>query len=396
MMQEVTRVPENVVQKPSLGGLFTTFLRLGLIAFGGPAAMVHIRNTVVEKKKWIGKEVFRNGMALCQTIPGATGMQLCAYVGLQARGFAGALVCYVGFILPSFALMMALSALYAAFQAVPFVVSVFGSLRALIVALMAFGAWNFGKSYLKKWEDFLIAIAAAALFWFGLGPVWVLVIAAALGIALKFRRATEVPKQSGSNHLFVAMRGLVILLAVVVALLIVFFFTDRRLFDLALLMMKVDFFAYGGGAGSIPLMLHEVVDLRHWMTTATFMDGIALGQVTPGPIVITATFVGSILQGALGGIVASGGVFLPSFVLVILITPFFSKLQTLPLFRKAIDGVLCSFVGLILSVALRMGLGVAWDLPRILLALGAFAALILRVEALWVILAGVGISFFVH
>ena len=380
---------------PSLPRLFFSFLKLGISAFGGPAAIAHIRTTVVEKRGWIGKENFREGMALCQTIPGATGMQVCAYVGLKLRGVPGALACYLGFILPAFLLMLGLSALYASFDAVPLVAALFGSLRALIVALMAYGAWSFGKSYLKRWQDFSIAAADAALFWLGLGPVWVIAISAALGLILK-RTSSEAPKSAGAGGSPSVPAALSIVIGAALAFLIAFFFADRKLFDLSLLMMKVDFFAYGGGFGSVPLMLHEVVDLRHWMSPHTFMDGIALGQVTPGPIVITSTFVGYLLQGPWGAIVASASIFFPSFVLVVLISPFFARLNAHPLFRRAIDGILCSFVGLMLSVALRMGFAVSWDLPRALMAGAALAALMLRVDVLWVILGGVGLSLFIR
>lgn len=392
---DASRESEPAKAGPSLLRLFFSFLKLGISAFGGPAAMAHIRTMVVEKRKWIDKESFRDGMALCQSIPGATGMQVCAYVGLNVRGIPGAIVCYFGFILPAFLLMLALSAFYVSFDAVPIISVLFESLRALIVALMAYGAWSFGRSYLKRWGDFSIAAVAAALFWLGLGPVWVILISAVLGIFLK-RKSAESPKPLKAEHRPLAPAGLSIIVGGVVVFLIVFFFIDRKLFDLSLLMMKVDFFAYGGGFGSVPLMLHEVVDLRHWMSPHTFMDGIALGQVTPGPIVITSTFVGYLLQGPLGAIVASASIFFPSFVLVILISPFFAKLNALRLFRRAIDGVLCSFVGLMLSVALRMGFAVGWDLPRALVAGAAFAALMLRVDVLWVILAGVGISLFIR
>jgi chromate transporter len=393
-MNEESNLP-RVWEKPSLFLLFFTFIRLGVSAFGGPAAVAHIRTMVVEKKHWLGKESFREGMALCQTIPGATGMQVCAYIGLEIRGMAGAAVCFVGFILPAFFLMLALSALYVSLHAIPAVASVFNALHALIVSLMAYGAFTFGKSYLKKWQDVLIAATAAVLFWFGLGPVLVVLISAALGVALKYRRA-EAPKNLEQRRKPFALLPLSILIVCAAVLVTALFFVDKRLFDISVLMMKVDFFAYGGGFGSVPLMLHEVVDLRHWMDARTFMDGIALGQVTPGPIVITSTFVGYILQGAIGAVIATASIFFPSFVLVIAISPFFARLNRLPLFQKSIDGVLCSFVGLLLSVAVRMGFAVSWDIPRILLSGGAFVALILGVDILWVILAGIGIVFFIR
>jgi chromate transporter len=157
-------------------------------------------------------------------------------------------------------------------------------------------------------------------------------------------------------------------------------------------MFRIDLFAFGGGFASVPLMFHEIVEVRHWMDSQTFMNGIVLGQVTPGPIVITATFVGYLLGGPLGGVIATIGIFLPSFILVVVISPYFDRLRTSPSFNKAIGGVLCSFVGLLLTVTIRFALNVHWDLPHILLAGSALVALLLKVDILWVVIVGTIIS----
>jgi chromate transporter len=378
--------------QPSLARLFLSFLRLGITAFGGPAMVAHIRKMAVEQKLWLDEETFRSGVALCQTIPGATAMQTCAYVGLQLRGVRGAAASFIGFSLPAFLLMLVLSALYVHFHTLPAVAMVFSSLRALIVALIAHASFTFGRSYLKKWQDFLIAALAAAAFWFGFSPILVVLGSAGLGVALSFRRESR-PQEVKPKDKPLPVIPLFIILGSAAVCLLALFFINKNLFQLSLLMMKVDLFAFGGGFASIPLMLREVVDLRHWMDPKMFMDGIALGQVTPGPVVITSTFVGYALKGPLGATVATASVFLPSFVMVIVTSPFFARLNALPLFRKAIAGILCSFVGLLVSMAVRLGFAVGWDIPRIILSCAAFAALILRVDPLWVILAGIGISF---
>ena len=157
-------------------------------------------------------------------------------------------------------------------------------------------------------------------------------------------------------------------------------------------MLKVDIFAFGGGFASVPLMLHEVVDVRHWLDSKTFMDGIALGQVTPGPIVITATFVGYQVAGVLGGLVGTIGIFTPSFLMVLVTVPYFDRLQHSLWFRRAFRGVLASFVGLLVAVAINFGLATSWSIPAVMLALAALAALRLKVDILWVVLVGVTVS----
>jgi chromate transporter len=173
------------------------------------------------------------------------------------------------------------------------------------------------------------------------------------------------------------------------------FFFHRRLFDLATIMLRVDLFAFGGGFASVPLMLHEIVDVRGWLDSNTFMDGIALGQVTPGPIVITATFVGYKVAGVLGAVVGTIAIFTPSFFMVLATVPYFDHLQQSLLFGRAIRGVLASFVGLLLAVAINFGLAVSWTIPGAILAVAALSALLLKVDILWVVLVGAGIAVFI-
>ena len=173
------------------------------------------------------------------------------------------------------------------------------------------------------------------------------------------------------------------------------FFTNPRLFKLAGLMLRIDLLAFGGGFASVPIMFHEIVDVRSWLDGPTLLDGIALGQITPGPIVITATFIGYLLYGPVGGIVATLSVFLPSFLIVVGIAPYYDRLRTSGSFQKAMGGIFCSFVGLLLSVTLRFAMNVSWDLARVLLAAAALIALRLKVNVVWVVLVGTIISVFV-
>jgi chromate transporter len=172
------------------------------------------------------------------------------------------------------------------------------------------------------------------------------------------------------------------------------FFLHRELFDLALIMSRIDLIAFGGGFASVPLMFHEIVEVRSWMDGPTFLNGIALGQFTPGPIVITATFVGYLLKGPLGGIVATIAMFLPSFLILVGVVPWFDRLRQSPHIMRAIGGILCSFVGLLLTVTVNFGLNVQWDLLHILLSAAAFGALLLNVDILWVVLVGAVVSVF--
>jgi chromate transporter len=381
---------QPIKQNPSLIYLFTSFSRLGATAFGGPAMIAYIRKMAVDQKHWLNEQSARDGVVLCQTIPGATAMQMSAYVGLRARGVAGAAASFIGFGLPAFLSMMILSALYAQAYALPAVVSIFNGLQAIVVALVANATLSFGRTSIKNWKNVINAIIAAGLFGLKISPILVIIIAAFLGMILYNKY--PLPQTVGITKKAHAPKSLFLILLVTAIGFAAFYFLDRKLFDLATLMFKIDLFAFGGGFASVPLMFHEVVEVRSWLDGPTLLNGIALGQVTPGPIVITATFIGYLLKGSLGGLIATISVFLPSFMILIGIVPCFDRLRSSPYFKKVMTGILCSFVGLLLTVTIRFALNIPWDLTRILLSVTALVALLLKVDILWVVLIGTAIS----
>ena len=376
----------------SLVELFTSFLGLGVTAFGGPAMVAYIRRMAVEKRRWLDPGSFDGGVALCQAIPGATAMQTAAYVGLRVGGVAGAASSFVGFGLPAFALMMLASALYARTHDVPAIVSAFSGLRAVIVALVANATVSFGRTTLKRWPHLLIAALAAALFAWQVSPFLVIALAGLLAALLIPTSSVAQGCAPAPSHMPRTTKTIMIMVAAAALAFLALWLVQRRMFDLAATMFRIDLFAFGGGFSSVPLMFHEAVEVRRWLDGPALLNGIVLGQVTPGPIVITATFIGYVLAGPLGGVVATVGVFLPSFLMVVITAPYFDRLGSKPPFIKAVTGVLCSFVGLLLTVTGRFAQGVTWDWRHLLLAGGAFIALRLKVNLLWIILIGTAFS----
>jgi chromate transporter len=354
--------------------------------------VAYIRDMAVKKNRWLDDEIFQSGVALCQTLPGATAMQTAAYVGYRLRGVLGAASCFIGFGLPAFALMMVFSAAYHSIEELPLAVSLFEGLRPIVVAIIANAAFKFGWSGLKTVRHGAIAVAAALLFFLGLNPIFVIAIAAGLGMLLLHsagNRSRAVGTYLPQDPSF---RAISLLLIAVAAAFFMLFMVSRGLFDLAALMFRIDLFAFGGGFASVPLMYHEVVRVRQWIPDQSFMDGIALGQITPGPIVITATFIGYLLKGPLGAVVATIAVFTPSFILLVFSIPWFDRLRSSPWFNRIMSGILCSFVGLLLTVAIRFAFALRWDFKAVLLGLAAFAALMMNIDILWVILVGIAAS----
>jgi chromate transporter len=379
------------VERPPLTDLFLSFLKLGSTAFGGPAMVPYIGKMAVEKQKWLDEQTFRDGVALCQTIPGATAMQVSAYVGFRARGVAGAAVSFISFGLPAFLLMVGLSAFYVRSYTLPPVVAVFHGLQSIVVAIVANATISFGKTSLKGVRDGMIAAIAAAMFGLRVSPILVIILAALLGLVLSKKNAAPnlAIISDRESH---STKPLLIIASVTALAFIVLFLVERKLFDLAAIMFRIDLFAFGGGFASLPLMFHEIVEVRSWMDSQTFLNGIALGQITPGPIVITATFVGYLLYGPLGAVVATLSVFLPSFLMVVGVVPYFDRLRRSVYITRVLSAILCSFVGLLLTVTFRFGSNISWDIPSVALATAAFVALLLKVEIIWIVLAGIIVS----
>ena len=385
---------ENKTKAP-VYKIFTAFFRLGLTAFGGPAMIAYIRRLVVRDKEWVTEDSFQKGIALCQTIPGATAMQAAAYAGLRAGGPWGAIAAYVAFGLPAFFLMVALSILYAQSHELPTVISLFSGLQVIVVAMIAGAAIKFGRRYIKIKQDLLLVSGSAIFLGLGGSPILAILSSGVLGLLLYKNQPLESTGTKAAAESTISWKMLwpaFFLLLLVAISLSLLFIVRPDLFSLALLMLKIDFFAFGGGYASVPLLFHEIVEVHHWLSNQALIDGIALGQITPGPIVITATFVGYLLAGFPGALVATISIFTPSLFLLLLIVPYFDRLQHNHLLQRALRGVLISFVGLLLAVTIHFGLTVHWTPLSMLISGCAFAALWKKVNILWVVLIGALVS----
>lgn len=372
--------------------LFLSFLRLGVTAFGGPAMIAFIKELAVNKKKWLAQDTFQDGVSLCQSIPGATAMQMAAYVGLKTNGLTGALLSYIGFGVPAFILMLTLSIAYANSHSLPQIISLFNGLQVIVVAIIANAAYSFGRDIFRNFRAIFMALISASLLWLGVSP-FIVILGAALTGVLLFKN-THFPASSGQK--MEAAKGLfkqfLLLSLIIIAGLIGLYLLEGKLLTLALLMMKIDLFAFGGAFASIPLMLYEIVDVRGWMDSKTLMDGIALGQITPGPIVITAAFVGYLMYGFKGALVATIAIFTPSFLILTGIMPFYDRVKTSQYFLRASKSIFATFVGLLLFATLKFASAVPWDAVKALLLIGTSIALFKKIDILYVVLIGSAIS----
>ncbi len=377
---------------PSVKGLFVSFFRLGLTAFAGPAMVAHIEELATRHHQWLDETDFKNGVALCQSIPGATAIQTAAYVGLRVRGVPGAFAAYLGFGLPAFIFMLILSGLYTQFNGLPKFISLFNGLQVIVVAIIFNATYSFGRNIANNYKSLIVVLLSAILFWFGMSPFIVIIGAGILGMAFLEVSALSTVTNSKTIETQWNARQIASLLVTFLICFAGLYFLSTVLFNLAAVMLKIDLFAFGGGFASLPLMLHEVVINREWLDSKTFIDGIALGQVTPGPIIITATFVGYLVYGLSGALVATIAIFTPSFFMLVLVAPFFDRLKNSVYFVRAIDGIFASFVGLLLYVCFKFTTTVPWDIARILLGLATLAALLRKIDILYIVPVGAVVS----
>jgi chromate transporter len=380
--------PDPSCQERTAWQLFAFFARLGATAFGGPAVLARMREVTVVPRGWLASETFDEGFVLSQTVPGATAMQCAAYIGLRSCGLRGAAAATVGFCLPAFVLMLVASVLYGRVAGWDAGEAVLQGLRAVVIAIVASSALDLGRRQLGQRRELAIAAMAAALMLAKCSPILVIAIAAMAGVALLrgSGQGANTSRQGSLQAGHIAKHvGLVLVCAA--ALLAALFASAPMLGRLAVVMMKVSVFAFGGGYAALPLMLHACVTGHGWLSAGQFMDGVALAQVSPGPLSIVAAFVGYKVGSLFGAMVATISVFFPCWVITIAVAPWFERLQRFHLFRAATRGAAVSLAGLLLAVAFQFGQTVSWSVLHALLAAAALIALQLRVTILWIVLA---------
>ena len=379
----------------SLLTIFTSYFVVGLTAFG--MAILQKLKALVMDNHWMSEEEMNEGLAMVQLYPGPLMVDFAAYVGYKLRGVMGAIMATTGFILPSFVLMTVLSAFYFGAGNLPWVHPLFVGLEALVVGILFNVTLEMGGRNIQQRTQAVIMLLAFAALLFKVNAVLIVLVALALGAWL-------IRPVSGKNATAgkpapkvdpVSVKQWAGIGAVVAAILAVVAFSwslKSELGGLALSLFKIGSVAFGNGSAIIPLIQAETVAVHHWMSLSQFADGIALGQITPGPFLITATFIGYKLAGFWGGLLATFAIFSPSFAMTLVFTEVFARLRNLQAVRGALAGVMASFVGLLAVVLLQLG-GVALTSPAAFaLAGAAFVAVRwFKVDILWVFLGGLAV-----
>lgn len=358
------------MKKPTLLDLCRTVLYIGSIAYGGPAILAQMKKTLVHDRGWISEKEFMEALSLAQILPGATGVSVLGYIGYRLYKFWGGILLPLCFVLPATTAILILSWAYFAYGNLSFIQPFFIGLGALVVALLVNATLKLGQSVFKKFDrqevmGLVIALATfTGAFFMHINIIWLILSAGLIGIAFfYFIPVSEdgLSKPGASNsvsadHPTLKLRVadfFPVVLVAAGATVILFIPGVNQVF---LTFINIGLLAFGGGFTSIPIIQHQIVDNLHWLNIHQFMDGIALGQVTPGPVFITATFIGYKVLGVKGALAATLGVFTPSITLMIALSGLHTKVKKLKLVQAVVKGLLSGFIGLLISVTLQFAL----------------------------------------
>ncbi len=390
------------MKEPSLGDIARTFLHLGATAYGGLAMVEPIRRRIVQEKGWLNQKDFLDGLALCQLVPGATVVQLATYVGFHLRKTKGALVAAATFIFPAFVLMLVLSFLYSRYGELVWVKTVSKGLGPVVIALLVQTLWRFQEIVRRHWLDAALALLTLGALWGGANYLAVFLGAGLFRLVLGWKllplpeSAVEETASSVPNTGLVVTQviGALTMLAIVVWGL---WIVNEQLGLMSLIFLKIGVIAFGGGYVMIPILQWDMVDHLGWLTLRQFLDGILLGFVTPGPIIITATFIGYWIKGLVGAVVGTVTIFLPPILIIIFLSPYYQWVKETRWMRPVIQGILCALVGMLILVVFQMGRASLVDWQSWVIMVGAMVALIpLRVNLLWVAAAAACLSLFIY
>lgn len=389
--------------RPTLKDLCKTALYIGATGYGGPAILAQIKNTFSKKKNWIDESEFMDTLSLAQILPGATGVSLMAYWGYKFKGKLGWGVTLGLYILPAFLFTTFLAQLYFQFNSISVIGKLLAGLGALVVALLLnailqLGKPVFGKLDKRDYKAGLIALAAFGLTFFipSLNTIFVILISGFLGMMFYYFTGEyeDIQKTTGSKRSYhlkeIFDKDLIILISIWIGIAIVLFLSSAVLWSLFSTFFSIGSFAFGGGFTTIPLIKSIVVDGHNWVTLKEFSDGIAIGQITPGPVFITAAFIGFKVFGWLGALISTLGIFLPSVLLIVILGKVHEKIKELKIVRIVTKGFLAGFIGIIGTVAIQFGEKslVNWQAWLIFLV-SVLIVTVFKKDVIWAILSSV-------
>src|SRR5438309_6194462 len=366
MSQEPKRQPQMVdcasTVSFTLRALLVYFLRLGTLGFGGPIVLAgHMQKDLVEERRWVSKQDYLEGLAFSQLSPGPLAAQLAMYLGWLRAGALGATLVGVAFILPSLLMVLVLAALYVHFGSLPWIQGMFYGIGAAVIAIIVRSAIKLVRTTVGK--DWLLWTIFAALAittaWTKSEIIWLFILCGAVAMLVKAppvvpSRATSAMFVGGLGPLLTGIHGLASIATVGV---------------LFLFFLKAGAFVFGSGLAIVPFLYGGVVAKFHWLTERQFVDAVAVAMITPGPVVITAAFIGYVVEGPVGALVAAWAVFAPPYFIVLFGAPYYRRFAQNPRVKAFVQGVTAAAVGAIAGAAYILARRSLIDLPTVLIGL---------------------------
>jgi chromate transporter len=358
---------------PGLAGLFAAYFRVGLTSFG-MAILQELRATTLRRGLLSEREI-EEGIALVQLYPGPVMVDLVAFIGYRRRGVRGALAAVAGFLMPATLLMLVLSSAYRHYGDLPAVAALLPGLGALVVGVILNVTLDLAQKHLKGRTEALLALVAFALGTLGGDLLWAVAVGIATG-AWRWRHARDpsILPQTGPLP-WRRLLAPTLLGAGLIVLALAAAWDARPQSQLLVTFMQIGAIAFGNGSTILPIMQQAVVAEHHWLDPTQFSAAIALGQITPGPILNSATFVGYQVAGLAGALVSTFAIFAPSVVMTMAFTEIFAHVRHLAPVRGAIRGVMAGFVGMLAWVTVNLGEQAFTQPGTLLLAATALVAL---------------------
>jgi chromate transporter len=359
---------ESTLVPVSLSRFVVYFLKLGMLGFGGPIALAgHMQRDLVEERRWISKQDYVEGLALAQLAPGPLAAQLAIYLGWIRAGVMGATLVSIAFILPSFVMVLAISALYVRFGGLSWMQGAFYGIGAAVIAIIARSAWKLMRMTLAR--DWLLwclfSISGVITAWTEREIIWVFVLCGVVSLLIKgkpriHRVYSALTILACPTWLISGIQGPA---------------SAQTFWQLGLYFAEAGAFVFGSGLAIVPFLYGGVVGQFHWLNERQFLDAVAVAMITPGPVVITVAFIGYLVSGPLGATIAAFGVFLPCYLFVIIPAKYFRQYAKNFHIKAFVDGVTAAATGAIAGATYILARRCLADLPTVLIGVTTLAIL---------------------
>jgi chromate transporter len=382
------------IREASLTEIAVVFLKLGTIAFGGPAAhLAMMEEEFVRRRQWMTRAEFLDRLATANLIPGPSSTEVAIFVGQLKGGWRGLVVAGCCFIIPAAVIVSLIAWTYVRFGSLPKVEGMLAAIKPAVVAIVIQALGKLGRTALPTALLAVVAVLAAALSFVGVSPVLVLVFAGVLSAASSVMKNRLLGTSIGLPGFF----GLPKIVAAVMGVAATGAAFPVGLMLLFLSFLKIGSVVFGSGYVLLAFLQAEFVERLHWLTDKQLIDAIAVGQFTPGPVFTTATFIGYIVAGWAGAVVATVGIFLPGFVLVAVSGPLIPRLRRSAVAAAALDGVVAGSLALIAVVAWQLGRASIIDRATLIIFVASLIALLrFRINSAWLVAAAAVVGWFMR